>query len=255
MEIAVGKSARDARGLRRVRSAVPRAWRRLPRPARLAVRLGLAVALAGTVVAAGPFAWARVQARGHLYEESDLVGGAGPRAEVVIVLGAQVAPGGAQPMPYLRGRLDTGAALLASGHGKVILVTGDAHGASGDETSVMTDYLASVGVDRARVVADPYGLDTYESCVRARQVYGIERAIVVTQGYHLARAVALCRQAGIDTDGVVARCEGCRLHTQAVNSVREYFACIKAAWEAWRDRPPAVSSPPSSAIADSLALL
>jgi vancomycin permeability regulator SanA len=73
----------------------------------------------------------------------------------------------------------------------------------------------------------------------------------VTQRYHIARAVTLCRQAGIDTDGVAAHCDGCgpRLLT---NGVREYFACTKAAWEAWRDRPPAVSSPPSTEVAEAL---
>ena len=107
-------------------------------------------------------------------------------------------------------------------------------------------------MDPTRVVEDPFGLDTYDSCVRARQVFGVTRALIVTQRYHLARAVTLCRQAGIETDGVGAPCDGCsvRLYT---NSVREYFAGTKAAWDAYRDRPPAVSSPPSAAVADALA--
>jgi vancomycin permeability regulator SanA len=209
--------------------------------------------LAVTALAAIPFGWVQSGAAGHLYDEADLAGETGPRAAVVIVLGAQVAPGGTQPMPFLQGRLDTAAALLASGRAQVALVSGDAKGTSGDETAVMRDYLAATGVDPARVVADPYGLDTYDSCVRARQVYGVTRALVVTQRYHLGRAVTLCRRAGIDADGVGARCEGCRWWTQAGNSVREYYACGKAAWEAYRDRPPAIISPPSTEIADALA--
>jgi vancomycin permeability regulator SanA len=209
--------------------------------------------VAGTAAAAVPFGWTQARASGHLYDESDLTGAGGPRADVVIVLGAQVADGGTRPMPFLQGRLDTAAALLASGRAQVVLVSGDAGGASGNETEVMRAYLATVGVDPSRVVADPYGLDTYDTCVRARQVYGVTRALIVTQRYHLARAVTLCRQAGIDTDGVGARCDGCWWTTLANKSVREYFACTKAAWEAYRDRPPAVSSPPSTEVADALA--
>lgn len=166
-----------------------------------------------------------------------------------MVLGAQVAPGGAGPLQYLRGRLDTAAALLRAGRARVILVSGDGRGASGDETAVMTAYLTGpAGIPANRVVADPYGLDTYDSCVRARRVFGVTRLLVVTQGYHLPRAVTLCRHAGIDTDGVIARCDRCNPVNLPRNYVRDYFACTKAALDAWRNRKPAVSSPPSDAV-------
>lgn len=229
-----------------------RHWRRLPRWIRVTVRSGLIAAIAVLVVAAGPFTWTRVRAGGHLYSEAAAATGAAPTADVVIVLGAKVAPGGTRPYNFLQGRLDTAAALLAAGRVKVILVTGDGAGRSGNETAVMGAYLESIGVDPGRVVADPYGLDTYDSCVRARQVYGIARALVVTQSHHLARAVTLCRQAGVDVDGVVARCPDCRWGTIAQNWVRDYFAATKAAWDAVVDRPPAVTSPPSPAITDAL---
>lgn len=213
----------------------------------------MAGALVVIVAAALPFAWTRMRAGGHLSTQADLIGEGGPRADVVIVLGARVAPGGSRPYNFLQGRLDTAAALLASGRARVILVSGDAYGRSGNETAVMSDYLTSIGVDPDRIVADPYGLDTYDSCLRARQVYGITRALVVTQDHHLARAVTLCRHVGIDADGVVAGCPDCRWITRAQNWVRDYFAATKAAWDAWRDRPPVVSSPPSTEIADALA--
>jgi vancomycin permeability regulator SanA len=134
-------------------------------------------------------------------------------------------------------------------------VTGDGAGRSGNETAVMRTYLESIGVDPHRVVEDPYGLDTYDSCVRARHVYGISRALVVTQDHHLARAVTLCRHAGIEADGVVARCPDCRWVTKARNWVRDYFAATKAAWDAGTGRAPAVTSPPNTEIDDALALL
>ena len=236
-----------------LRTRLAGGWDRLPRWVRVPVRAGGFAALVVTLVAAVPFGWTRSVAAGHLYDESDLSPGGGPRADVLLVLGAEVAPGGTEPMPFLKGRLDTAGALYSAGYVKVILVSGDASGGSGDETSVMTDYLVrTAGVDPARVVTDPYGLDTYDSCVRANRVYGVTRAIVVTQAYHLARAVALCQHAGIDVDGVGARCDGCGINLPR-NAVRDYFAATKAALDTFRNRDPAVLSPPSRAVAEALA--
>jgi vancomycin permeability regulator SanA len=213
------------------------------------VRVALVGVLALAVGSAAPFAWIRIAAGGHLYSADDATG---PFADVVIVLGAQVAPGRSRPYNFLQGRLDTAAALLAAGRARVILVSGDAYGGSGNETAVMRGYLTSIGVDPERVVADPYGLDTYDSCVRAREVFGIDRALIVTQDHHLAQAVTLCRHAGIDADGVAASCPDCRWVTRAQSWIRDYFAATKAAWDAWRGRPPAMSSPSNRQIADAL---
>src|SRR5258706_5761435 len=156
-------------------------------------------------------------------------------------------------MPFLRGRLDTAALAVTSGHAKVILVSGDASGGSGNEPAVMRSYLSgSAKIDPSRVLADPSGLDTYDSCLRARQVYGVTKALVVTQAYHVARAVTLCRHAGIDADGIGARCDACSLNLVR-NAVRDYFACAKAAWDTYRDRSGAVQSPPTSEVSDAVA--
>jgi vancomycin permeability regulator SanA len=235
------------------RSRLTARWEALPRWVRLPVRLGVFAGLVVALLAAVPYAWTLSSAAGHLYDEADLSGDGGPRADVLLVLGAEVAPDG-EPMPFLKGRLDTAGALYRAGRVKVILVSGDAHGGSGDETTVMTDYLVqTAGVDPARVVTDPYGLDTYDSCVRANRVYGVNRTIVVTQPYHLARAVALCRHAGIDADGVGARCDGCGLNVPR-NAARDYFASTKAALDSLRDRDPVVVSSPDQAVATALAL-
>ncbi len=110
-----------------------------------------------------------------------------------------------------------------------------------------------LGVDPQRVVLDPYGMDTYDSCVRAREVYGVERALIVTQSYHLARAVTLCRHVGIDADGVPARCSGCAPALLLEKAARDFLASGKAAWDAIRRRPPAVHSSVDSGIKDALA--
>jgi vancomycin permeability regulator SanA len=236
------------------RERVKAAWRRLPRWIPITLRTLLIVGVVGTGLAAGPYTWTRVGASGHLYDEADLANADAPRADVVLVLGSQVAPGGTEPMPFLRGRLDTAAALVHDGYAKVILVSGDAAGASGDETAVMRAYLAGpAGLEPDRIVVDPHGLDTYDSCKRATEVFGVTRALIVTQPYHLARAVALCRHVGIDADGVGARCDGCVSLNLLRNGVRDYFACSKAALEAYRDRPPAVISDPDPAVREAVA--
>ncbi|MFC4019535.1 vancomycin high temperature exclusion protein [Micromonospora sp. GCM10011542] len=194
-----------------------------------------------------PWLWTTIAAHGHLYDEADA-----PSADVVIVLGTAVAADRRQPGDRLAGRLETAAELVNSGRARVVLVSGDGGGASGDEPAAMTSYLTELGVDPRRVVADPFGLDTYDSCVRARDVYGVQRALIVTQSYHLSRAVTLCRHLGLDVQGVTARCDGCGPVLLVGKSVRDYFASGKAAWDAVRRRPPAVHSPASPALSDAL---
>ena len=217
--------------------------RRWPRRLRRAAILGVVVLLLASL----PWLWTTLAARGHLHSEADA-----PAADVVIVLGTAVAADRQRPGDRLAGRLETAAALVTSGRAKVVLVSGDGGGTSGDEPAVMTSYLAGLGVDPQRVVADPFGLDTYDSCLRAREVYGVERALVVTQSYHLSRAVTLCRQIGLDVDGVAARCDGCGAALLAEKSIRDYFASGKAAWDAVRGRAPAVSSPADPAVQNAL---
>ncbi|MET8040696.1 ElyC/SanA/YdcF family protein [Micromonospora sp. NPDC005215] len=222
-----------------VGSVVSRRPRRRGRVAILAV-----VALLLTSL---PWLWTTIAARDHVYDEADA-----PTADVVIVLGTAVAADRQRPSDRLAGRLETAAELVTSGRAKVVLVSGDGGGTSGDEPAVMTAYLTGLGVDARRVVADPFGLDTYDSCARAREVYGVQRALIVTQSFHLPRAVTLCRQLGLDVDGVTARCDGCGRLMFVEKSIREYFASGKAAWDTVRGRPPAIHSPASPAVQDAL---
>ncbi|WP_246273922.1 SanA/YdcF family protein [Phytohabitans houttuyneae] len=226
------------------RQAAVRGW--ITRRRRLLRRLAVAAVIALLLVS-GPWLWTTFAAHGHVYDEADA-----PAADVVIVLGTEVLPDG-QPSARLAGRLETAAALVRSGRARVVLVSGDGNGVSGDEPAAMTAYLTGrLGVDPRRVVGDPAGLDTYDSCIRARDVYGVERALVVTQSYHVSRAVTLCRHLGLDVDGVTARCPSCSTWLIARKSARDYLASAKAAWDAVRRRPPAVSSPDSPAVEDAL---
>jgi vancomycin permeability regulator SanA len=221
--------------------AGPRKWRRRTRKIVVAVAMTAAVVV---VMAAG---WTRIESSGRLH-----VADAAPRAPVVVVFGAQLAPGGTEPMPFLAGRLEVAADLVRTGRARVVLVSGDARGTSGNEISAMTAYLHRRGVPTGSVVGDPYGLDSYNTCARAARVYGVRRALLVTQGYHLPRTVMLCRRVGIDAHGVRARCDGCRTVTLVANTARESLASVKALADAVRRPPPLIDSPPDPAIANAL---
>lgn len=141
-----------------------------------------------------------------------------PEAPVVIVLGSKVSDG--EPGSYVRGRLDTALALYESGRVARVLNSGNGRAEAGNETAVMRSYLEERGVPAAAIVDDPEGFDTAATCRRAREVFDVTKALIVTQDFHLGRAVALCRAAGIDTRGVVADCD-CATWTVLRNHVRE----------------------------------
>lgn len=175
-----------------------------------------------------------------------------PVLPVAIVLGAQVRDG--WPMGFLRGRLDTTADLIHSGRARVVLASGNGSGESGDEIAAMTDYLVGVGVDRRRIVGDPLGLRTFDTCYRARHTFGVTQAFVVTQGFHAVRTVALARKVGLDVIGVPSECETTRVGYLR-NAGREYlFARPLAVVVLLTRTRPTVDSAPDPAVADALAL-
>jgi vancomycin permeability regulator SanA len=182
--------------------------RRVVRSSAIAATLG-----AGAIGAAN--IWIRVAASGRIYDADDA-----PEWPVVIVLGAQVE--NTWPMAFLAGRLDMAAQLVHAGKAKVVLVSGNGDGQSGDEITAMTEYLVSKGIDRANIIGDPLGLRTYDTFARAVDVFGIDRALVVSQGFHVPRAVALCREVGLEAIGVNGGCD-CSARSLAKNTAREWF--------------------------------
>ncbi|MFD4294624.1 vancomycin high temperature exclusion protein [Rhodococcus sp. NPDC058505] len=206
---------------------------------------GGAVLAAGVTAAVGSMAVIAAAAAGRVHEPADA-----PEAPVVIVLGAKVQDG--KPMSFLAGRLDVAAALVRDGKARAVLVSGDANGTSGNEIAAMTGYLVDSGIDRDLIVGDDHGLDTYDTCARAVQTFGVTRALIVSQEPHVTRAVALCRHAGMDVDGVRGDCD-CRTITVARNTAREWLARPKAVLDMVSGRPPQVATPPTDALDRALA--
>lgn len=184
-------------------------------------------------------AWISLEASGHVYRPADA-----PSAPVVIVLGAKVENG--EPQSFLAGRLDMAAELVFDGRAKAVLVSGNGDSPTGSEVEVMTDYLIRKGVDERSIVGDPFGSSTYDTCRRAVDTFGVTQALIVTQGLHVSRAVALCRDAGMDVDGVDSGC-ACAALPYLQNQARELLARPKAIYDlAFGPEPKVVSRPENS---------
>ncbi len=124
-------------------------------------------------------------------------------APVGIVLGAKVQANG-QPSDVLRDRLVTAADLYHRGIVQKVLLSGDNGQVEYDEVNDMRVFMLGAGIPPEDIFLDHAGFDTYDSMVRAREVFGITSAIVVTQQFHLPRALFLARSQGMTAYGVVA---------------------------------------------------
>lgn len=199
-------------------------WARVPWPRTVRARRRSVQAVMGLcVLALLPSAWTHAAAEGRLRSTARA-----PDAEVAVVFGAGLLNG--RPTPYLADRLDAAVELYRTGKVKVVLVTGDNSRTEYDEPDAMRTYLTRHGVPDDRVVSDYAGFDTWDSCVRAREIFGVHRAVLVSQGFHIRRAVALCQAAGMDAYGVGVQ----DVHdaTWYYGGVREVFAAGKAALDA-----------------------
>ncbi|GIH26431.1 membrane protein [Acrocarpospora phusangensis] len=164
-------------------------------------RLAFQVVVALSVLALAPMTWAWLVSSPYRTDTGDAGWPARvPAAPVALVLGAGI--WGEQPSTMLRTRLDIAGTLYAQGKVKALLVSGDNHVKSYDEPTVMRDYLIARGVPAQKIVLDYAGFDTWDSCVRAKKIFGARAVTVVTQNFHLPRAVALCRTAGLEAYGV-----------------------------------------------------
>jgi vancomycin permeability regulator SanA len=135
----------------------------------------------------------------------------------------------------------------------VLLVSGDNRTKSYDEPTAMFDYLVAHGVPAEDVVRDYAGRDTYDSCSRALRIFGVHRLAVISQGYHLPRAVATCRGLGVEATGVgdwVMQERYPALWTSY--SWREVGAAGKTVLDLVTGRDPVLGSPETS-VRDALA--
>lgn len=126
-----------------------------------------------------------------------------PNADVAIVLGAKVWPSGT-PSNMLQDRLLTGIELYRQGKVGKLLLSGDHGRVSYDEVNAMRAFVLDRGVPPEDVFTDHAGFSTYDTMYRARDVFQVRDALVVTQGFHLDRAVYTARALGLEATGVPA---------------------------------------------------
>jgi SanA protein len=203
---------------------------------RRTIRIGLAAALlsAGAAVAI----WATVQWRYDRLIWTDM--NAVPARPVAIVFGAGIRPdGGLSPM--LRDRMDTAMDLYRAGLVQKLLVSGDNRFADYDEPGRMYDYAIAHGLPPEVVVRDYAGRRTYDTCYRAPAVFGVTRAILVTQRFHLPRALYTCRNLGVDAIGFSA--DRRTYFSNPYYRLRDAFATVLAWWDVAIARPTPVLGP------------
>jgi SanA protein len=126
-----------------------------------------------------------------------------PHAQVALVPGALVEPNG-RMSTMLSDRVNRAAALFKAGKVDRVLVSGDHHTWAYDEPDTMRKALVAKGIPPRDIFEDHAGFDTWASVVRARQIFGVKSAVIVTQGFHMPRALYLAKQAGLDATGLTA---------------------------------------------------
>ena len=217
-----------------------RIWRKLTYPARRWPRL-TRTTLAGSGLLVAVIGIANVYVLLSVSGEStDRIADV-PPAQVAIVPGALVQPDGRMSL-MLADRVRRAAELWHAGKVKKVLVSGDHHTWAYDEPDTMRKVLVRDGVPPRDVFEDHAGFDTWATMVRARSVFGVHDAVIVTQGFHMARALYLADAAGIEATGLTSD-----LHPYGVqgvkSDVREVLSRVKAIADTTLDTP-AVGGPP-----------
>ncbi len=156
------------------------------------------------------------------YGETDV-----PMHQVAIIFGAGLRRDGG-PTPILQDRVETGARLYFSGKVKKLLMTGSNQIVDYNEPEAMHQYALSLGVPEADIVMDYAGRRTYDSCYRAREIFQVKDAILVTQKFHLARALFLCNALGVKGVGVEAQNRVYSKSSLLLWNLREFPATLTA---------------------------
>jgi vancomycin permeability regulator SanA len=211
------------------RARLASAWRR--RWVRRSFLASVALVLGALTLLLGVNVWVTRSAEQFRFADVQTV----PERPVAVVLGAGV--DGTNPSPALASRLDGAIELYQSGRVDHLLMSGDNSRPDYDEVTVMRDYALRRGVPGSAITRDYAGFDTYDTCIRARDIFGVTGAVMVTQDFHVARAVVTCRELGIDAVGLAIPDWSFREHeldyrytrSQEIGyTVREWFARVKA---------------------------
>jgi SanA protein len=153
-----------------------------------------------------------------------------PTRPVAIVFGAGLWRNGTAT-PVLQDRVQTAANLYFAGKVEKLLMSGDNRFVDYNEPAVMRQLALSLGVPDGAIVLDYAGRRTYDTCYRAKAIFGVNEAILVTQAFHLPRAIYLCNHLGVDSVGVDADLRIYPKSSLLYWNARELLATVAALWD------------------------
>ena len=159
-----------------------------------------------------------------------------PAERAAIVFGAGLWRDGS-PTPVLRDRVKTGADLYFAGKVEKLLLSGDNSTEAYNEPAAMRQYALELGVPDSAIVLDYAGRRTYDTCYRAKEIFGLNAAILVTQDFHLPRALFICQVLGLKSVGVPADLRRYPRSALLWWNLRELPATLTALFEVYITRP------------------
>jgi SanA protein len=201
---------------------------------------GLAAALAalGLVALIVPRVFTTLYSLSRTYSVQDA-----PAERAAIVFGAGLTRSG-KPTPILRDRIETAVQLYAAGKVEKLLMSGGEWSYARSEPEAMRDYAVSLGVPEESIVLDHAGQRTYDTCFRARTIFGLDSALLVTQRFHLPRALFVCNALGLKAEGVPAANRRYWPVMSLIWNVREQFATVAALVDVYLSRPEPIMGEP-----------
>jgi len=173
-----------------------------------------------------------------------------PGQRTAIVFGAGLLRSG-RPSPVLRDRIETGVQLYQAGKVDKLLMSGDNRFVDYNEPGAMRSYAMELGVPEEDIVLDFAGRRTYDTCYRARHIFDIKEAILISQNFHLPRALYTCNNLGVQSVGVPADNRYYLRRSRTFWTIREMAATPVAFWEIWVSRPLPVLGKPEPIFSDS----
>ena len=198
---------------------------------KMILKLLLLAALLTILVFGIPRLITAIAARGKIHSIQDAL-----PVRAAIVFGAGLQRDGS-PSPVLKDRVSTAVHLYEEGKVEKLLMSGDNRFIDYNEPAAMKDYALSLGVPENAIVLDYAGRRTYDTCYRAKHIFGLDQALLVTQNYHLPRAIFTCQGMGIQVSGVQADLRD--YHTRSLQfwTMREVPATLVAVWQVWVSKP------------------
>lgn len=185
-----------------------------------------------------------IHAMNRIYQKEEA-----PKKRLAIVFGAGLRRDGT-PTPILRDRVETAASLYFSGKVEKILMSGDNRFLEYNEPESMRQYALSLGVPDEAIALDYAGRRTYDTCYRAKEVFQADSVLLVTQKFHLPRALFLCNALGLEALGVEANNRRFWSGSLLIWNVREQLATVGAFLDVYITNPQPVLGEPMPLFVD-----